>query len=100
MDTEKTTNTTAESLNSTPPTEPTEDEKDFYNGIIYSLFEEAVKELDKQTEAERAEEQKVLARFAELEGVKEKSPYTMLFAGFRYGVAKGLDLAARMENRA
>ena len=59
MDTEKTnTQTEAESLNSstqTPATAVTDEEKDFINGIIYSLYEEAIDELDKQTEAERAE---------------------------------------------
>lgn len=100
MDTEKTTNTTAESLNSTPPTELTEEENNFYNGLIYSLYEEYVEKLDKQTEAENAEERKALAHFAELEGVQVKSPYVMIYAGFRAGVAKGLDLAARMERNA
>lgn len=91
MDTEKT---------NTPPTAEavTDEEKDFYNGLIYELYNEYVEELGKQTEAECAEEREVLAHFAELEGVQEKNPYTMLFAGFRAGVAKGLELAARMES--
>ena len=53
-----------------------------------------------QTEAEYAEEREVLAHFAELEGVAEKSPYVMMYAGFRAGLDKGLELAERMENKA
>ena len=101
MDTEKTTNTTAESLNSsTHPTAEavTDEEKDIINGIIYSLYEEAVDELDKQTEAEKADYNAVSDRFAELEGVPKKSPYVMLYAGFYLGVGKGLDLVRRMES--
>lgn len=104
MDTEKTnTQTEAESLNSsTPPTAEavTDEGKDIINGIIYSLYEEAIDELGKQTEAERADYNAVLDRFAEIEGVQKKSPYVMMYAGFRAGVAKGLDLAARMERNA
>lgn len=72
-------------------------EKDIYNGVIYSLFEEFADELSKQTEAEKAEELRELARFAEIEGVKINSPYYMLFMGFRAGVAKGLEFVARTE---
>lgn len=104
MDTEKTnTQTEAESLNSsTPPTAEavTDEEKDFYNGLIYSLFNESADEMGKQTEAEKAEYNEMLAHFAELEGVRKKSPYVMMYAGFYLGVGKGLELAARMERNA
>lgn len=104
MDTEKTnTQTEAESLNSsTPPTAEavTDEEKDIINGIIYSLYEEAIDELGKQTEAERAGYNAVLDRFAELEGVQKKSPYAMMYAGFYLGVGKGIDLVRRMESKA
>ena len=69
-------------LSTTPaPAEPetiAEDEKDLYNGIIYSLFREWVEELSDQTEAEKAEYNAVLDRFAELEGVQRKSTYVMI----------------------
>ena len=88
MDTEKTnTQTEAESLNSstqTPATAVTDEEKDFINGIIYSL----------------ADYNAVLDRFAELEGAQKKSPYVMMYAGFYLGVGKGLDLVRRMESKA
>ena len=100
MRTEKTTNATAESLNSAPTTEQTKDKEDLYNGIIHRLFEEAVEELAKQPEAEQAEERKALARFAELVGCQERSPYAMMYAGFRVGVATGFSLAARRERNA
>lgn len=104
MDTEKTnTQTEAESLNSsTPPTAKavTDEEKDIINGIIYGLYEEAIDELDKQTEAERADYNAVLDRFAELEGAQKKSPYVMMYAGFYLGAVKGLDLVRRMESEA
>ena len=54
--------------------------------------------MGKQTEAEKAEYNEMLAHFAELEGVREKSPYVMMYAGFYLGVGKGLELAARMES--
>lgn len=81
-------------------TKLTDEEKDAYNGIIYCLFKEYVDEMDKQTEAERAEELETVAHFAEIEGAKANSPYAMLFLGFRAGVGKGLDFAARMEQKA
>lgn len=100
MDTEKTnTQTEAESLNDTSYSR-TDEEKDFINGIIYSLYEEAIDELDKQTEAERADYNAVLDRFAELEGAQKKSPYVMMYAGFYLGVGKGIDLVRRMESKA
>lgn len=104
MDTEKTnTQTEAESLNSstqTPATAVTDEGKDFIDGIIYSLYEEAIDELGEQTEAERADYNAVLDRFAELEGVQKKSPYVMMYAGFYLGVGKGLELVRRMESEA
>lgn len=56
--------------------------------------------MGKQTEAEKAEYNEMLANFAELEGVRKKSPYVMMYAGFYLGVGKGLELAARMERNA
>ena len=104
MDTEKTnTQTEAESLNSsTHPTAEavTDEEKDIINAIIYSLYEEAVDEMCKQTEAEKEEYNEMLAHFAKLEGVAKKSPYVMMYAGFYLGVGKGLDLVRRMESKA
>lgn len=102
MDTEKTTTQTeAESLNSPTPAELTADNKDFKdfcNGLIYGLFGEAVDELDKRTEAEIADYNAVLDRFAEIEGVAKKSPFVMMYAGFYLGVEKGIDLVQRMES--
>ena len=64
------------------------------------MYEEAIDEMDKQTEAERADYNAVLDRFAQLEGVQKKSPYVMMYAGFYLGVGKGLDLVRRMESEA
>ena len=104
MDTEKTnTQTEAESLNSstqTPAETLTDEERDFYNGLIYSLFNESVDEMGKQTEAEKAEYNEMLDHFAELEGVQKKDPYVMMYAGFYLGVGKGIDLVRRMESKA
>ena len=88
-----------ETKRKTEPETMPQDEKDFYNCIIYGLFEEYVKGLSKQTEAEKEEELSVLAHFAEIQGVKVNSPYYMLYMGFRAGVDKGLELAQRLESR-
>lgn len=71
-------------------------EKDIDYQIVRSLFEEYANEMAESSDEERAEERKVLARFAESEGVPTQSPYAMLFMGFWAGVGKGLELADRM----
>lgn len=71
-------------------------EEDIEYQIILSLFEEYVNEISECSEAERAEEDKIVARFAESEGATVNSPYAMIFRGFWAGVGKGLDLANRM----
>lgn len=93
MDTDKTNaQTTA--------TAETDAGKDIINGIVYSLYKEAIDELDKQTEADKADFNVVLDRFAEIEGSQKKSPYVMMYAGFYLGVCKGIDLVRRMESKA
>lgn len=72
-------------------------EEDIDYQIVRSLFEEYANEMAECSEAERAEERKVVARFAESEGVTAESPYAMIFMGFWAGVGKGLELADRMS---
>lgn len=98
MDTKK-TSTQEESLNSsTTAKTPTDEELRFCDSVVYSLYEEAVDELFKQSEAEKAEYNELLARFAKREGVKKESPYVMMYAGFYMGIGKGLEFVARLEN--
>lgn len=90
-----------EALRTTPPhAEPEtmpEEERELYNGIIYSLFEEWIDEIGTATEAEKREEQEVMIRFATINGVKRESPFTLMLMGFRAGIGKGLELVQRME---
>lgn len=60
------------------------------NVSIYDLFEEWIRELDEQ------DTQKFLDHFAKKSGVDKKSPYALMFMGFRGGVHKGIEFAGRL----
>ena len=85
--------TTAETEPETMP----EEERELYNGIVYSLFEEWIDDMRTATETEKRREQEVMTRFATINGAKRESPFAIMFMGFRAGIGKGLELAQRME---
>ena len=85
--------TTAETEPETMP----EEERELYNGIIYSLFEEWIDDMGTATETEKRREQEVMTRFATINGVKRESHFAIMFMGFRAGIGKGLELVQRME---
>ena len=85
--------TTAE----TEPETMSEEERELYNGIVYSLFEEWIDDLGTATETEKRREQEVITRFATINGAKRESPFAIMFMGFRAGIGKGLELVQRME---
>ena len=85
--------TTAE----TEPETMSEEERELYNGIVYSLFEEWIDDMGTATETEKRREQEVITRFATINGAKRESPFAIMFMGFRAGIGKGLELVQRME---
>lgn len=85
--------TTAETEPETMP----EEERELYNGIIHSLFEEWIDDIGTATETEKRREQEVMTRFATINGVKRETPFAIMFMGFRAGIGKGLELVQRME---
>lgn len=96
MTTEQETLSTRTTAKTEPETMP-EEERELYNGFIYSLFEEWIDGTGTATEAEKREAQEVMMRFSTINGVKRESSFTLMFMGFRAGVAKGLELIQKME---
>ena len=74
--------------------------KNLFNGVVYILFREAVDEMGELSEAQRQEEFSDIAHFMKMAGARINRPYHFMYMGFRMGLSKGLELAAKLESKA